>query len=335
MRRTLIHIILLALVVTACDFRPLADMNNVSYVRVYIDEDITNVTGGYCHPEFRHPIWRRPDIFRIALYDTGSGDIVAERYLRHQGDDERGHFYDGYIIVDPGTYHFAAWNFGTETTVVDKENNLFRANASTREIYTRNRSDFESVRYDADHLLLAEERDINIPRHEKIDTLRDAGGNPFFTASSIVKSYYVQIGVKGSRWLSSASSLISGMSAGAHLYDRDITAYGETALSFGMTGGLIGGDEEHACIYSTFGTFGRLEGTSSELKITFEVVTTYGSKFEVTVPMDEVWLTEDALQRQWLIIDEEIEIPEPPEPEEGGMNPAVDDWGDVESDIVI
>ena len=50
MRRTLIHILLLALVVTGCDFRPLADMNNVSYVRVYIDEDITNVTGGMSGP---------------------------------------------------------------------------------------------------------------------------------------------------------------------------------------------------------------------------------------------------------------------------------------------
>ena len=336
MRRTILHIILFALVFTGCEFRPLTDMNNVSYVRVYIDEDIPNVTGGYCHPEFRHPAWRRPDIFRVALYDTGTGNLVAERYLRNQGDDERGHFYDGYIIVNPGTYHFAAWNFGTESTIVDKENNFFQANASTREVYTRNRSNFESVRYDSDHLLVAKVNDVRVPTHEKIDTLRDEGGNPYFTARSIVKSYYIQVGVKGSRWISSASSIISGVAAGARIHDLDINAAGETAVSFGMTSGLLDGDEDHACIYSTFGTFGRFDGTTSDLKVTFEVVTTYGRTIEAVIPMDAIWVTEDALQRQWLIVDEEIEIPEPPPtPGEGGMNPGVEDWGDVESNIVI
>lgn len=335
MRRILLHIILTALVITGCEFRPLTDMNNVSYVRVYIDEHIPNVTEGYCQPDFRHPTWRRPDIFRIALYDPETGDMVAERYLRNQGDDERGHYYDGHIIIDPGTYHFAAWNFGTESTIVERESNFFEANAITRETHSRNNGDLAPVRYDPDHLLLAEEKDVIVRPHEKIDTLRDGGGNPYFLAQSVVESWYIQVGVKGSRWLASVSSQLNGLAAGIRLHDRDITLSGETSISFGMATGLIDGDEEHACLYSTFGTFGRLEGTSSDLKINFELITTYGNKFSVTVPMDEVWITTDAQEHRWLIVDQTIEIPDPPPLDGGGMDPGVDDWGDIESDIVI
>ena len=132
MRGRLRHIVWVALLgfaAAGCDFRPLADMNNVSCVRVYVDEHILNVTEGFYNPDFQHPAYVRPDIFRVALYDAGSGDLVTERYLRHQGDDERGHYYDGYLIVDPGTYHFSAWNFGTETTIVGKEKQFFDADA--------------------------------------------------------------------------------------------------------------------------------------------------------------------------------------------------------------
>ena len=339
MRGRLRHIVWVALLgfaAAGCDFRPLADMNNVSYVRVYVDEHILNVTEGFYNPDFQHPAYVRPDIFRVALYDAGSGDLVTERYLRHQGDDERGHYYDGYLIVDPGTYHFSAWNFGTETTIVGKEKQFFGADAYTREIYTRNRSGNESIRYDADHLFVADRQDIVIQRHETIDTLRNENGDPFFLARSVVKSYYLQIGIKGSQWLSSATSLLNGVAADVRLYDRSLGEEGEATLAFGMTRGKLQDAEDHACIYTTFGTFGRLEGTSSNLRVTFEVVTTYGQRFEVSIPMDEVWLTQDALEHQWLIIDQEIEIPEPPPaPGGGGMDPGVEDWGDIESDIVI
>ena len=339
MRGRLRHIVWVALLgfaAAGCDFRPLADMNNVSYVRVYVDEHILNVTEGFYNPDFQHPAYVRPDIFRVALYDAGSGDLVTERYLRHQGDDERGHYYDGYLIVDPGTYHFSAWNFGTETTIVGKEKQFFEADAYTREIYTRNRSGNESIRYDADHLFVADRQDIVIQRHETIDTLRNENGDPFFLARSVVKSYYLQIGIKGSQWLSSATSLLNGVAADVRLYDRSLGEEGEATLAFGMTRGKLQDAEDHACIYTTFGTFGRLEGTPSDLRVTFEVVTTYGQRFEVTIPMDEVWLTQDALEHQWLIIDQEIEIPEPPPaPGGGGMDPGVEDWGDIESDIVI
>ena len=339
MRRRLLHIVwvmLLGAIAAGCDFRPMTDMNNVSYVRIYIDEHILNVTEGYYNPDFRHPEYVRPEIFRVGLYDAGSGELVTERFLRHQGDDARGHYYDGYLVADPGTYHLSAWNFGTETTVVGKDKQFFETDAYTREIYTRNRSGNESIRYDADHLFVTGRKDIVIKRHDKIDTLRNEHGEPFFLAESVVKSYYLQIGVKGSQWLSSATSLLNGVAADVRLCDHTLGEEGEATLVFGMTRGLLPGEEDHACIYTTFGTFGRLEGTPSDLRITFEVVTTYGKRFEVSIPMDEVWLTQDALEHQWLIIDREIEIPEPPPaPGGGGMDPGVDDWDDIESDIVI
>ena len=337
MRRTIMHIVLAALlgiVAAGCEFRPLTDMNNVSYVRIYIDEHILNVTEGFYNPDFRHPSYVRPEILRVALYDASSGSFVTERYLRHQGDDELGHYYDGYLIVDPGTYNLLAWNFSTETTIVGNEKQFFEADAYTGEIYSLRKNG--SVRYDADHLFVADRRNIAVNTHEDIDTIRNESGAPYLVAKSVVKSYYIQIGIKGSQWLASATSLLSGVAADVRLCDRTIGNEGETTLIFGMTQGILDQDEDHACIYSTFGTFGRLEGTHSDLNVTFTVVTTYGQTFDVSIPMDEIWLTTDAIDNQWLIIEKEIEIPEPPPaPGGGGMDPDVENWGDIESDILI
>ena len=329
-----ILLMMLIIVAAGCEFRPLSEMNNVSYVRIYIDENIPNVTEGYYNPDFRHPAYSRPDIFRVALYDAASGSLVTERYLRHQGDDERGHYYDGYLIVNPGTYHLYAWNFGTETTIVGNEKEFFEADAYTREIYSHSESG--SIRYDSDHLFVVEKKDIPVSVHDDIDTLRSVSGDPYFVAGSVVKSYYIQIGIKGSQWLSTATSLLNGVASDVRLCDRSPGEKGEATIAFGMTRGFIDQDKEHACIYATFGTFGRLEGTQSDLYISFKVVTTYGQNFDVSIPMDEVWLTRDAIDRQWLIIDKVIDIPAPPPSSGGGgMDPGVENWGDIESDILI
>ena len=106
---------LLLLIVSACDFRPMADTANVSYVRVYVNDDILNVTTGFYDDSIREetsgaidvhllrPDYRRPEILRLGLFNPEDGSLVAERYLRNQGDDEHGHYYDGFIVAEPGT----------------------------------------------------------------------------------------------------------------------------------------------------------------------------------------------------------------------------------------
>lgn len=358
-----------------CQFRPLHDPVNTTYVRIYIDEHILNVTEGFYdeyiqsqsgveEPQrFRHPEYVRPEIVRIGLFDPDNGKLVAERYLRNQGDDRRGHYYDGYIAAAPGKYNLVAYNFGTESTIIGSENDCFAMKAYTNEISPsiksrlKSRTDNgdddskdspftkaeESIRYDADHLFVANGEGVFIPRHSGPDTLKNSAGEPYFLARSLVKSYYVQIQVTGARYISSSASLLTGMAEGARPLDRNFEDSPEATVYFEMNNGrypdgTYPGADDYSCIYATFGTFGKLPDADSKMLVSFEFVTTYGTQISETFDLNEEFRKEDAILRQWIIIDKVINIPDPPEggdTESGGMTPSVDDWEDVKSEVEI
>lgn len=353
--RKFAHIAFVLLAASACEFRPLQDPGNVSYVRVYLDEsNLLNVKEGFYNEAFQHPEYKRPEILRVGLFDTNTGALSAERYLRSQGDDERGHYYDGYIVVNPGQYHFAAYNFGTESTVMAGEYdwNALRAttNPVSPELVTRYKSairatdgskaaeevrslDNEVIRYDADVLFASRSQGLTVSPHSGLDTLRSQTGEPWFTASSVVEDYYIQIGIIGSEYVSSTIAILGGMASEVPLSTLDARHSEPTALYYEMHSGV----NDHPCIYSTFGTFGRHEGCTNNLLLSFEFTTTYGQAYEVTLDITDEFLKENAILHRWLILDQVITIPEPPHGEEGsgGLAPRVDDWGDVYSDIFI
>ena len=330
-----------------CEFRPLSEPGNMNYVRIYVDEHLLNVTTGFYNDQFQHPAHHRPEIMRVVLFDHGSGEMVSERYLRNQGDDQRGHYYDGYILADAGCYDMLAYNFGTESTVVGNEYAFRPMYAYTHEIApslrsrlrSRNGSEPEAICYDADHLFVARAEGLELRCHTRIDTLRNLNGDTWFMAQSVVKSYYLQIRVRGAQYLSSASVLLTGMGRQVRLSDGDFISGGDATLYFDTFNGSFTRDGETCdCFYSTFGTFGRLPDADNELTVSFELVTTYGTRLEKTLPMKDVFLREEALVHQWLILDDIIDIPPPPNPPEagaGGLNPSVEDWNEVDSAIPI
>lgn len=364
MKRFLLLSVLTILAV-ACEFRPLEDPSNVSYIRVYVGEQDLNVTTGYYNPDFIHPDFRRPEVVRVALFDPETGRMVAERYLRTQGEDEKGIYFEGYLVVAPGTYNLVAYNFGTESTIVDEEDNCYDIAATTHEIAPSIVSKLKSairnmgagdngnatragtksddkIRYDADPLFVAGSEGITIPPHYGIDTLRSKTGNPWFNAETLVKAYFLQIGVTNAQYIASSSCLLSGMAASTHMLEPDFEQSLETTLYFPMTPGSYPdgykpGVKDYHCIYSTFGTFGRLPGAENLLKASFEFTTTYGLQVDTTFNIALEFLKEDAIEHQWLLLDFEIEIPEPPPggDDSGGLKPNVDDWEHVDSDIGI
>lgn len=357
----------LLLLTAACDFRPLQDAGNMSYVRVYVDDALLNVTQGFyddhireeTHGEidvhFVHPPYARPEILRIGLFDISTGELVSERYLRNQGDDELGHFYDGYVAVNPGTYNLVAYNFGTESTIVGEEYNCFGMHAYTNEIASSIKSKLksrtkaeegtkaeESIRYDADHLFVARAHKMLSDKHQGTDTLRNADGQPWFAAESVIKSYYLQIGVIGAQYISSASCLLTGMAASTHLLDPDFEQAEETTIYFEMQqgawpDGYKPGRKDYRCIYTTFGTFGCLPGAHNDLKVSLEFVTTYGAQIDTTFNISTEFLKADAIDHQWLLPDFEVKIPDPPEPgpSGGGMAPSVGEWGEEHHEFEI
>ena len=359
---------LLLLIASACDFRPMTDTANVSYVRVYVNDDILNVTTGFYDDSIREetagaidvhllrPDYRRPEILRLGLFNPEDGSLVAERYLRNQGDDEHGHYYDGFIVAEPGTYNLVAYNFGTESVVLDNEYNCYDMFAYTNEIASSIRSKLKSrtkttpetkagemIRYDADNLFVSGAERIVVPRHSHIDTLRTAEGKASFDASSVVKNYYLQIGVIGAEYVASAACLLTGMASSTHLLRPDFERSEETTLYFEMhpgswPDGYKPGQTNYRCIYTTIGTFGRLPDIQTTLSVTMEFMTTYGTQVDTTFNVSTEFLTEDAIERQWILPDFVIKIPDPPEPtptEGGGLAPSVDEWGEVHSEFDI
>ena len=364
--RRMIHILCAAfafcvlLLTTSCERRPLMDMSNTHYVRVYVDEELLNVTKGFYNEDYARPEYDSPDVLRVVLADPQTGVAKAERFLRDMGKDEKGTYYEGYIIANPGRYKLMAYNFDTESTLVGNANNHNDAKAYTNEIASHLKTKIpsrapkqasnsaqtkstEKIVYDPDHLFAASCGEVYVPYAEEIDTLQTLEGE-HFKASSLVKSYYLQVKVKGLRYATSSVGLMTGLAGSAWLngagMDKEdpVTVYFEMMPGESSAAGVMRtGGNDVATIYTTFSTFGKLPDAENELEITFDFLTTYGKPYSETIDVTELFSTPEAVEHQWLLVDHVIEIPEPPEGETagGGFTPSVDEWGDVETDIII
>lgn len=352
--------------VCGCIFRPLEEPANVSYIRVYVDDSMLNVTTGFYDDSIRektggavdvklqHPDYANPEILRLGLFNVSTGELVSDRYLRNKGKDARGNYFDGYVTIAPGIYNLVVYNFGTESTVVGQEYNCYKMRAYTNEISASIKSTLKSrtktdvtklgevIRYDADPLYVASAEQLEIPYHKKLDTLRNGNGEPWFTAQSLVKCYYLQIGVIGAQYIASSACLLTGMASSTHTLEPDFEKSDETTLYFEMKRGVWPegyrtGHSEFHCIYTTFGTFGCLPDANKSLMVSMEFITTYGAQIDTTFNLSTEFLTADAIDNQWILPDFEIKIPAPPNAgqSDGGIAPLVDDWNVIDSDLDV
>lgn len=351
----------------SCEFRPLAKVGNTHYVRVYIDERIPNVTEGFYNDGHDRPAYRRPEVMRVVLADPSTGRIAAERYLRNQGDDAKGHYYDGYIICNPGNWSLLAWNFDTEATIVGNPSDIFQAAAYTNGIashlynalWSRTKGadvidgtktdgskvdgskaefDFsnEKIVYEPDHLFVAKEENVSIGYPGHIDTLRTPSGD-YFTAVSIVESWYIQVNVKGISRLTSSVSLMSGLSGSKTLISGKLDDITPVTVYFDMSStSTTKADEDTGVLYSTFSTFGKLPDAKNGFNVTFDMVTKFGKAVSATFDVTEEFEKDEAKEHRWIILDRSIVIPEtPPDRPGGGFSPGVKDWNDVNTDLRI
>jgi hypothetical protein len=87
-----------------------------------------------------------------------------------------------------------------------------------------------------------------------------------------------------------------------------------------------------------FNTFGKIEDATSNLYVTFNVIDTSGKIQKKEVNLDQIFKTEDAIKRHWLLVDETwtLENPEqPPVNPGGGFQPVVDEWEHEEGNITL
>lgn len=346
--RRLMLILFAVILAVSCERRPLVDLSNTHYVRIYIDEHLKNVTTGFYNESNDRPEYKSPAIMRIALTDPETGNVRAERYLRNTGEDERGRWYDGYIVAEPGMYNVMAYNFDTESTIVSGTNSHYDAMAYTNSIASHLYSKIpsrvkspvenEKIVYDPDHLFVVDCGDIYVPYVEQIDSLQTQDGD-WFHGESIVQSYYLQVRIKGMQYVSSSVALLNGMAGSAMLHGRRKNEDHEVTIYFDMNGSSSSETADSvAVLYATFNTFGRIDGMGNQLEITFDFLTTNGSHYSEVLDITDVFETPEAIQNQWILIDKVIEVPKPENGSAsggGGFQPNVGEWEDINTDINI
>lgn len=342
-----IYILLLLLFVASCQHRPLVEMQDLHYIRVYLNDDIKNITSGVYNPSLSSPTFEYPKVFRVALCDVNSGDIVAERYLQNSGRDNNGYYLDGYITAPPGNYNLFGYNFDTESTHVLHKDNFYDALAYTNGVSEQylarlpqwvraNNSQglANTIYYEPDHLFIISEENYRVS-YTGADTLKAPnGGN--FKAESLVYSYYIQMEIEGAKYVNGISAVLSGMVESTTIHNTAITTLNGIKVYFDM---MTSQENSNgiAYLYTTFNTFGKLKTEESLLNIVFELISADGRKQTENLDITPIFESEEAKNNQWILLNYKVKITPPPpiEGDEGGFKPGITDWEDEQEDIII
>ena len=331
---------------SACEHRELVDPNTGHYLRIYLDEEIKNVTCGFYDESLKRPEYNRPYVMRVVLADPESGRIVSERYFQSRGQDERGYYIDGYITAKAGTYNLLVYNFGSAVTLIRNEQDYYNMQAYTKPVgshylqylhTSRQEIDEKTIVNEPEHLFHDVGEPIVIPMSNKVDTLKNASGD-YFTAHSVVKSYYLQLRIKGIEWVKSAASVMSGMAEATVLHGHEqMVTTNPVNLFFTMeyTGKEVArdGSSSTALLYTTFSTFGKLPNEQTMLTLNFEFTKKDGTSQVEKIDITSMFDTPMVKDNQWILLEHEIVITPPEGAGTGGMTPGVDKWDNVESDI--
>lgn len=339
-------ILFLLFVWLSCEHRPFELLENKHYIRIYINDSIPNNTCNFYidAPEARN--FNQPEVMRVLLYDQRSGNLCKDAYLQRCGKDHRGFYLEGEIYAEPGCYHLLAYNFGTECTIIRNEKQFDEIEAYTNPIaehlYNSNpeidQGDLQWPVYEPDHLFVVSEENIQIPPTFGVDTIGNQASN-YFVAYTLVNSYYIQIEVKGVRWVSQANAFLSGMTGSIKLHNGEknesdaANIFFEMGISMNPRSTESDSETKTATLFATFNTFGKRSQKDTKMNVTFEFTKTDGKLQQESIILTPMFETDDVKINRWLIIEREIEVL-PPKPN-NGISPDVEDWEDVNTNVNI
>ncbi|MBO5865248.1 MAG: DUF5119 domain-containing protein [Bacteroidaceae bacterium] len=343
----------LMLFCAGCEHRKLEELNYYEnyFVKIYFDENIRNVSYGFYDESKKRPEYASPQSMRIVFCDEVTGKAVVERYLSEYGKDERGYYIQGLLSVPFGKYNVLAYNFDTKNTQVKSENDYEMMTACTTPLGENEinwifssrgegAEDDEPIYKQPDHLFVAKVEGVEVTAShykDSPDTLKTAEGL-LPTASTMVNTYYFQFNVKGVEYVRSAVALVTGMAGSKILHSGEMVSEDVASIYFGLNNGKdkrSTATEETSVAYSTFNTFGKLPHTEGYINITFEFKTIYNTVQTETIHITDMFETQQVKENQWIIIDKLIEIVPPEGAAAGGLSPGVNDWEEIESEIII
>ena len=315
MRRisTYILLMLLCILSASCQRRPLTTADYMVVVNIEIEKDIVNYT-----------VEKDPSLMRCIFYDSETGAFVTQAFLPPTG---------GQVSLIPAReYDVLVYNFDTESTWLEEENWYHRIYASTSLIpdsfRTKLRSraskgDEEEIVYDPDHLFVGRLNDVFIPA-------RSVDAPPVILdvrCETVVESWILEVRtVTGTKNIGSMAGVVTGLAASNRIglnerSDEYVTVYFDNQVI-----------DSEGLLTAKFNTFGWQPNIAEiqELSLVFTDIAGKGHVFKFDVSDQFI----DNPQ-QIIRVELEIDIPEPITSGDGGFVPNVDEWDDVNTDIII
>lgn len=307
-------------------------VNDEIEVRITLNTDgVANVTRDIYNNTLPKPTMTS-EMLRVLFYAPESGRMAAQCFISEKTVTPEGYeMIYGRTHLPPGDYVMLAYNFDTETIRVENENTLAEINAFTPEIpdylYALLLGSTEAVFRQPEHLLVAR-RDVRIDGSEQMQVIEAE-------ARTVIDTYYLQIRVRGAEYVSTAKATLSGMSS-SNRFGVDERGTDDSKIMFDISGGTDPriADENKDVLCTLFNTFGKVDGVTSNLTVRFDIITSDGTQYVKTLDISPTFLSEDARERHWLLMDYILDIPEPHHPG-GGFDPGMGDWDEIHERIEL
>lgn len=315
MKRIPIYIIamLLCIFVSSCKRRPLTTADYMVIVNIEIEKDIVN-----------HTVEKDPSLMRCIFYDSETGGFVTQAFLPPTG---------GQVSLIPSReYDVLVYNFDTESTWLEDENWYHKIYASTSLIpdsfRTKLRSratkgEEELIVYDPDHLFVGRLNDVFIPA-------RSVDAPPVIlnvNCETVVESWLLEVKtITGVKNIGSMAAVITSLSGSNRIGPNERST---NFVSVYFDNQVI---DENGLLTAKFNTFGWNKDIKEKqiLSLVFTDVAGHGHVFNVDVSNQFPNNKEQIIR-----IELDINIPEPETSGDGGFVPKVDDWDEINTDIII
>lgn len=314
MKRLPIYIwMLLCITFASCQRRPLTTADFMVILNIEIEKDIVN-----------YEVEKDPSLMRCIFYDSQSGAFVTQAFLPPTG---------GQVSLIPSReYDVLVYNFDTESTWLEDENWFHKIYASTSLIpdsfRTKLRSratkgDEEDIVYDPDHLFVGRLNDVYIPA-------RSVDAPPVILdvrCETVVESWILEVKtITGKKNIGTTAAVVTGLAESNRIGPNERS---EEFVSVYFDNQVI---DDNGLLTAKFNTFGWNKDILEPqiLSLVFTDIAGKGHVFNVDVS-DQFPDNKEQIIR----VEMEIDIPEPMTGGDGGFVPKVDEWDEINTDIII
>ena len=316
MRRLMVILaaVLVLIAAEGCKRRPLVEIDNNVLLNITIEREIVN-----------YEMEKDPEMMRVMFFDAETGKFASHSFLPHNG---------GYVSVLPGrTYDILVYNFDTETTIIGQEQskqdihaytNLVPENLKSRLKSRATKDNGEMIVFEPDHLFVGRLEDVYIPLRGE--------GMPVFEldihAETVVETWIVEIDrIRGAEYVGAATAVISGL---AHNNEIATGERSEDEATVFFEASELTKDGK---FYAKFNTFGPNHEAGAVQVLSLVVTDTGGKNRCFNMNITDKF--KDNPEQYIRIVTDEIVIEKPEQTSGGGLAPIVDEWGEINTDIII